>query len=60
MQCIELVEMSRKGNCWENAVAGPCSKSLKVEWVYKHDYGPRLEAELSIFQWVYSVMPYIL
>ena len=27
-------------------------KSLKVEWVYKHNYGLRLEAELSIFQWI--------
>ncbi len=27
-------------------------KSLKVEWVYKHDYGRRSEAELSIFQWI--------
>lgn len=27
--------MSRKGNCWDNAVAESFFKSLKTEWVYK-------------------------
>ena len=44
--------MSRKGNCWDNAVAESFFKSLKVEWVYKHNYDLRSEAELSIFQWI--------
>lgn len=44
--------MSRKGNCWDNAVAESFFKSLKVEWVYKHSYKLRTEAELSIFQWI--------
>ena len=44
--------MSRKGNCWDNAVAESFFKSLKVEWVYKHKYNRRSEAELSIFQWI--------
>lgn len=44
--------ISRKGNCWDNAVAESFFKSLKVEWVYKHNYGLRSEAELSIFQWI--------
>ncbi|WP_088697885.1 IS3 family transposase [Zobellia sp. OII3] len=44
--------MSRKGNCWDNAVAESFFKSLKVEWVYKHSYDHRSEAELSIFQWI--------
>ena len=44
--------MSRKGNCWDNAVAGPFFKSLKVEWVYKHKYNYRPQAELSIFTWI--------
>jgi len=49
-----LVEqsMSRKGNCWDNAVAESFFKSLKVEWVYRHNYKLRSEAELSIFQWI--------
>ena len=31
----ELVKqgMSRKGNCWDNAVAESFFKSLKVEWI---------------------------
>lgn len=44
--------MSRKGNCWDNAVAESFFKSLKVEWVYKHNYALRSQAELSIFQWI--------
>ena len=44
--------MSRKGNCWDNAVAESFFKSLKVEWVYWNSYNLRSEAELSIFQWI--------
>jgi len=44
--------MSRKGNCWDNAVAESFFKSLKVEWVYRHNYKQRSQAELSIFQWI--------
>lgn len=38
--------MSRKRNCWDNAVAESFFKSLKTEWIYKND------AELSIFKWI--------
>ena len=41
--------MSRKGNCWDNAVAESFFKSLKVEWVYKYKYNYKSQAELSIF-----------
>ena len=44
--------MSRKGNCWDNAVAESCCKSLKVEWVYKHSYDQKRQAELSVFTWI--------
>lgn len=44
--------MSRKGNCWDNAVAESFFKSLKVEWVYKHKYQLISQAELSIFEWI--------
>lgn len=47
-----IQSMSRKGNCWDNAVAESFFKSLKVEWVYKHKYNHRSQAELSIFQWI--------
>lgn len=44
--------MSRKGNCWDNAVAESFFKSLKVEWVYKHEYDLKRQAELSVFAWI--------
>lgn len=44
--------MSRKGNCWDNAVAESFFKSLKVECVYKHSYQLISQAELCIFQWI--------
>lgn len=44
--------MSRKGNCWDNAVAESFFKSLKVAWVYRHDYSLKSQAELSIFGWI--------
>jgi len=49
---LVVQSMSRKGNCWDNAVAESFFKSLKVEWVYHQDYRLRSEAELSIFQWI--------
>lgn len=44
--------ISRKSNCWNNAVAASFLKSSKVEWVYKHHYERINQAELSIFQWI--------
>ena len=44
--------MSRKGNCWDNAVAESFFKTLKTEWVYKHKYQLQSEAQLSVFQWI--------
>lgn len=44
--------MSRKGNCWDNAVAESFFKSLKVEWIYKHTYNSKSQAELSVFKWI--------
>ena len=50
----ELVEqsMSRKGNCWDNAIAESYFKSLKVEWTYKNQYNLYSDAEISIFKWI--------
>ncbi len=44
--------MSRKGNCWDNAVAESFFKTLKTELVYHHKYATRLEAKLSIFEYI--------
>lgn len=44
--------MSRKGNCWDNAVAESFFKSIKVEWIYKQSYADQKQAKLSIFEWI--------
>ena len=44
--------MSRKGNCWDNAVAESFFKSLKTELVYHQKYQTRQQAELSIFEYI--------
>lgn len=54
LKSYELIEqsMSRKGNCWDNAVAESFFKSLKTEWVYKNEYLRKNDAEISIFKWI--------
>lgn len=44
--------MSRKGNCWDNAVAESFFKTLKVELVYRHRFSSKEEAALSVFTWI--------
>ena len=52
----KLVErsMSRKGNCWDNAVAESFFKTLKTELVYQTRYPTFRHAELSIFEYIES------
>ncbi|GGK33957.1 hypothetical protein GCM10007962_30500 [Yeosuana aromativorans] len=44
--------MSRKGNCWDNAVAKSFFKSLKVELVYYNEFKTIDEAKAKVFEWV--------
>ena len=44
--------MSRKGNCWDNAVAESFFKTLKTELIYQNRYETRKEAGLSIFEYI--------
>ena len=46
--------MSRKGNCWDNAVAESFFKSIKVEWIYANSFENQDQAALSIFEWIES------
>jgi transposase InsO family protein len=46
--------MSRKGNCWDNAVAESFFNTLKREWVSRFVYNNRKMAELSIFDYIES------
>ncbi|MGK0270293.1 MAG: putative transposase, partial [Cocleimonas sp.] len=44
--------MSRRGNCWDNAVAESFYGSPKNEWVYWEDYKTRDQARKSIFNYI--------
>jgi transposase InsO family protein len=44
--------MSRKGNCWDNAVVESFFRTLKVERVYHRRYRTREEARQDVFQWI--------
>lgn len=46
--------MSRKGNCWDNAVAESFFKTIKVEWIYSQSFEDQNHATLSIFEWIES------
>ena len=46
--------MSRKGNCWDNAVAESFFKTIKVEWIYGQGFINQDHAQLSIFEWIGS------
>ena len=44
--------MSRKGCCWDNAVAESFFHTLKTELVHHEDYRSRREAKASIFEYI--------
>ena len=44
--------MSRKGNCWDNAVAESFFKTIKAEWIYQHMYKTHQQASLSVFEYI--------
>ena len=44
--------MSRKGNCWDTAVAESFFRSLKTELIYRQRYLTRAQAKQSIFEYI--------
>jgi transposase InsO family protein len=44
--------MSRKGNCWDNAVAESFFHSIKTELIYHERYATRENAKQSIFHYI--------
>jgi transposase InsO family protein len=44
--------MSRKGNCWDNAVAESFFKTLKVELIYQTRFTSREAAAIAVFEWI--------
>lgn len=47
-----IQSMSRKGNCYDNAVAESFFHTLKTEHVYDYRYETRSEARQSIFEYI--------
>jgi transposase InsO family protein len=48
--CIQ--SMSRRGNCWDNAVAESFFGTLKQELIYQNHYTSRIQATMSIFDYI--------
>jgi len=44
--------MSRKGNCWDNAVVESFFATLKKELVHDQRYATREDAKQDIFEWM--------
>jgi len=47
-----VCSMSRKGDCWDNAMMESFFGSLKTEWVYGKDYQTRAEAKQDLFKYI--------
>ena len=47
-----LSSMSRKGNCWDNAVAESFFATLKLELVYETQWRTREEARRALFEYI--------
>jgi transposase InsO family protein len=47
-----LPSMSRKGNCWDNAVLESFFATLKKELIYREDYNSREEAQREVFEYI--------
>lgn len=44
--------MSRKGNCWDNAVAESFFKTIKTESIYQYDFKSKREARREVFRYI--------
>lgn len=47
-----VCSMSRKGDCWDNAVAESFFSTLKAELVHRNDYVSRAQARASVFEYI--------
>lgn len=53
LECLPIKQsMSRKGNCWDNAVAESFFKTIKTEMIYQQIYKTRAKASLAIFEYI--------
>jgi putative transposase len=44
--------MSRKGNCWDNAVAESFFRTLKTELIYLEDFETHEQAQTGVFEYI--------
>lgn len=44
--------MSRRGNCWDNAVAESFFKTLKAECVYQNKFINKQQAAVIVFEYI--------
>ena len=49
---LVMLSMSRKGNCWDNAVAESFFKTIKTEWIYRFVYTTKKQAVISVFEYI--------
>ena len=47
-----IQSMSRKGNCWDNAVAESFFKTMKTEMVYQQAFRTKKSAGLAVFEYI--------
>ncbi len=47
-----IQSMSRKGNCWDNAVVESFFHTLKVELIHSNRFNNQLEAKQHIFEYI--------
>jgi transposase InsO family protein len=47
-----ICSMSRKGDCWDNAVAESFFSTLKAELIHGADYVSRSQAKASVFEYI--------
>jgi putative transposase len=47
-----IQSMSRKGNCWDNAVAESFFRTLKTEWYYGNALVDNIHAEHELFEYI--------
>lgn len=50
--CGMRISMSRKGNCWDNAVSESFFATLKKELIHHEHYRTRAEARRAIFEYI--------
>jgi putative transposase len=47
-----ICSMSRKGDCWDNAVAESFFSTIKAELIHRNDYVSRSQAKASVFEYI--------